>query len=118
MSYSRAAEYNTSEQLIALYSKITSHPARLRILTQLASAPLTLYQLCEDHPIPRTTVMRHLNILISHQLVSVESHDFPATYTTQQNLWPPFISHSVRLTHRFKSLSRVSRFGEIQSISG
>jgi len=101
MSYSRAADYKDEEQLIATYSKITAHPARLRILKQLSTNPLTLYQLTEDHPAPQSTVMRHLNVLISYRLVTIESTSSPATYTSLKNDWPPFIQHAVRLAYRF-----------------
>ena len=101
MSYSRSSEYHQTEQLVSIYGKIVSHPARLRLLQQLAKTPLTLGQLQEDHPLPRQTVMSHLNLLITHHLVEIESFASPATYTTAKNQWPTFIAHAVRLAHRF-----------------
>ncbi len=101
MSYSRSSEYHKNEQLIATYGKLIAHPARLRILQQLTTTPLTLLQLQEDHPLPRPTLMKHLNQLILHHLVAVESSVAPATYTTTKNQWPSFISHAVRLANRF-----------------
>ncbi len=102
MAYSRSPEYHETEQLISAHSKITCHPARLRILYQLSKSSLTLAQIQEDHPLPRTTVMGHLSMLLAHHLVELESSDSPATYTTSKNQWPPFIAHAVRLAHRFK----------------
>lgn len=102
MSYSRASEYSEVEQLIAFSAKAIVHPARLRILYQLEHQNLSLRQLSEDQPLPRQTVMNHLNVLISHGLVFVESPQIPATYSTRPNQWGAFISHAVRLTHRFK----------------
>jgi len=101
MSYSRSAEYSTLEQLIAHTAKAVSHPARLRILALLTKESLTLRQLAYDQPLPRTPVMKHINSLISHNLVTVVSPEIPAVYATNKEQWPPFIAHAVRLAYRF-----------------
>lgn len=80
MAFNRSHLYNDRDQQLSFYAHAIAHPARPRIILQLTDEEsFSVDELKVLHPLAKSTLSQHLQILRNTELVNFKE-EFPFTY--------------------------------------
>lgn len=101
MSFSSAPSYPEGYQITSKLHNSLRHPARIRILRDLADGPKPAILLAANHHISSSTISEHLKFLLDLSIVSFKNRGHQAIYKFEAKNIPSWYLESLKFAWEF-----------------